>query len=1019
MRLPEHAAFVWDAIGSEKSRRDPAGGLPRIKPESGISVPAPKNPMRTQTLTSTMVATLLGVAASHATIVPFAEYHLGEAGSLGSSNKPQDSSGHGRHIGDDISGGDATTGNASFHPNATGSTAYLDTSNSGNQGWYSNGTFNTLPTDNFAFGVFARAASMESTNGDVFTVGGSTGALKLSLEGNGWAGSCHNVAWIGPGGGASGSFTANTWVHLAMIRSGGTTTFYIDGVAQSGTFGGTPVNSSPHISVQPGGGAYFDGNLDEARVVTFGTGETTANILSALQQGVTPTSLVNVGFNAIFNSASLSTDEESYFRLGGAVEDLATITNSLSVAGTAPKHRIHITQEGEIPVGTYPLIDYNGTIGGLGFAGLELAPLPGRITGTLVNNTDDSTIDLVITGSEPGNITWKGSGGGTWDVEGAANFVFSGTSTPTAFYAGDYVLMDDTSATATITVAQTVTPSTLSINSSSRNYSFSGAAIGGSASIEKFGTSTLTFTNPNTHSGENYFDAGTIRVGDGGSTGSLGSGPVTNNATLIINRTGTLEMLNAISGTGAIEKLGAGTLILGGDSSFSGPLTLTEGSIASGNSNCLGDIAGSTTVAAGATLDIFTGGFGDEPILIQGDGVDGLGAVVNSAIAGKLDGMQHLTLLGDTTVGGPGRWDIRGEGSTLDGNFKFTKIANNQVSLVLTTVSVKDMEVNSGLLSFEYGTVVNDSNPGSITVNGGTLGFGSFGNPITCSKPIVLNGGGMNTTWNGNDGSATVASTVELAASTNTINVQGGSTITLTGAVSGIGSLQKTDSGTLDLTVASSYEGDTTVTDGTLSLAASGLADASIVRLGSSATLQLGFDGTDTVDALFINGVQQAAGVYGSSHPSGRFAGTGTLTVTTGPTATAYQSWETDNGIAGAGGTADSDGDGIPNGIEFVIGGDPSGPGSESSSLLPTGTKDSTHLVIVFRRTDASIADVPAVQYGSSLNGWTPAQNGVSGVVIEEANDFYGNGIDRVTVRLPLGLTANGKLFARLAVEIP
>ena len=805
-----------------------------------------------------------------------------------------------------------------------------------------------------------------------------------------------------------------------MIRSGGITTFYIDGVAQEGTFGGTPVNNNPHVSVQPGGGAYFDGNLDEARVVTFSPGETTAKILAALQQGVTPTSLVNVGFNAIFNSANLSTDEDSYFRLGGAVEDLATISNSLSVvAGTAPKHRIHITQEGEIPVGTYPLIDYSGTIGGLGFAGLELAPLPGRITGTLVNNTEDSTIDLVITGSEPGNITWKGSGGGNWEVEGATNFVFSGTSTPTAFYAGDYVLMDDTATTSTITVAATVTPSTLSINNSTKDYSFSGAGIGGSASIEKFGTGALTFTNANTHSGENYFDAGTVRVGNGGGSGALGSGPVNNNATLIINRTGTLEMLNAISGSGSIQKLGAGKLTLGGNSSFTGSLTLTEGIIASANENSLGDIAGSTTVAAGATLDIFTGGFGDEPIFIQGAGVDGNGAVVNSAVAGKLDGMQHLTLLGDTTVGGPGRWDIRGNGSTLDGNFKFTKIANNQVSLVLTTVSVKDIEVTSGLLSFEYGTVVNNDNPGTITVSGGTLGFGSFGNPITCSKPIVLNGGGMNTTWNDDQGSATIASTVALAAVDNSINVQGTATITLGGAVSGSGALHKTGTGTLALTAASSYAGNTTVWDGTLSLAATGLADAATVFLGSTSTLQLGFTGTDTVDKLFINGVQQAAGVYGSSHASGRFAGTGTLTVTTGPTATSYQSWETDNGISGAGGTADSDNDGIANGIEFVIGGDPSGPGSDSSSLLPTGTKDGTHLVIVFRRTDASVGDAPAVQYGSALSGWTPAQNGVNGVVIEEANDFHGNGIDRVTVRLPLGLAANGKLFARLAVGIP
>jgi autotransporter-associated beta strand protein len=975
--------------------------------------------MRTPTLTSTVVATLLGVAASRATIVPYAEFHLGEAGSLGDSNKPQDGSGHGRHIGADINGGESASASASFHPNAIGSTAYLDTAMNGNQGWYSGGTFSSLQTDNFAFGVFARAASIGDTNGDVFTVGGSTGSLKLSLEGNGWAGSCHNVAWIGPGGGASGSFTADTWVHLAMIRSGGTTTFYIDGVAQDGTFGGTPVNDSPHVSVQPGGGAYFDGHLDEARVVTFSPGESTANILAALQQGVTPTSLVDVGPTAIFHAANLSTDQESYFRLGGAVEDLATVPTLSVVAGTAAKHKIHITQEGEIPIGTYPLIDYSGSIGGLGFAGLELAPLPGRITGTLVNNTVDSTIDLVIDGSEAGDLTWTGSGGATWNVEGNSNWVFTGTSTPTPFYAGDVARMDDSAATSTITVGATVTPSTLSITNDVKHYTFSGAAIGGSAIIEKFGPGTVTFTNPNSHSGENYFDAGTIRVGDGGSSGALGSGPITNNATLVINRTGTLEMLNTISGSGTIQKLGSGKLILGGNSSFMGAFTLTEGIVSSANANSLGDIAGSTTVASGATLDIFTGGFGDEPIFIEGQGVDGLGAIVNSAIAGKLDGLQHLTLTGDTTVGGPGRWDIRGGGSTLDGNFKFTKIANNQVSMVLTTVSVKDLEVNSGMVSFEYGTVVNNSNPGTITVNGGTLGFGSFGNPITCSKPIVLNGGGINTTWNDGQGNATIASTVELAAIDNTINVQGTATITLDGAVSGGGALHKTGPGALVLTTGSSYEGNTTVWDGTLSLAASGLADDATVFLSSTAILQLGFTGTDTVDRFFINGVQLPAGVYDSSHASGRLAGSGTLTVTTGPAATAYETWETENGIEGVGSGVDSDGDGIPNGIEFVIGGDPSGPGSDSNGLLPTGTKDATHLVIVFRRTDASIGDAPAVQYGTALDAWTPAANNTNDVVVEETNDFYGTGIDRVTVRLPIALAANGKLFARLAVEIP
>jgi hypothetical protein len=49
-----------------------------------------------------------------------------------------------------------------------------------------------------------------------------------------------------------------------------------------GRKGVTPVINTPHLSVDPGGFVYFDGHLDEARVVTFTSGESTANILNTL-----------------------------------------------------------------------------------------------------------------------------------------------------------------------------------------------------------------------------------------------------------------------------------------------------------------------------------------------------------------------------------------------------------------------------------------------------------------------------------------------------------------------------------------------------------------------------------------------------------------------------------------------------------------------------------------------------------------------------------------------------------------
>lgn len=137
------------------------------------------------------------------------------------------------------------------------------------------------------------------------------------------------------------------------------------------------------------------------------------------------------------------------------------------------------------------------------------------------------------------------------------------------------------------------------------------------------------------------------------------------------------------------------------------------------------------------------------------------------------------------------------------------------------------------------------------------------------------------------------------------------------------------------------------------------------------------------------------------------------------PLEESYGAWETTNGIAGAGSAEDSDGDGIPNGIEFVIGGDPSGPDSDSNNLLPTTTVDEQYVTFEFRRTDEAAAYNPLVEYGSTLTGWTEAEGGVDGVVIAEDNGFFGMGIDRVRVQIPRALAIGSKLFARLRVEIP
>lgn len=232
--------------------------------------------------------------AAHAAVTVIHEYHLGEAGSLGANNLPLDSVGSSNFT-NEISGSSASVGTVGV--SAPGSTAYIDTSSATNTGWFG-ADFSAVPTDNFAIGVYARAATINT--GDIFTTGGGSplGAFKLSMGTNGWAASAHGVAWIGTANGIVGSFTANQWVHLALVRQGGTTNFYIDGVSQ-GTYGGAPQNNGSHISVAPGGGAFFDGHIDEARVVTFTVSDSAADVLNTLQAVPEPSSIVLLGLGGL------------------------------------------------------------------------------------------------------------------------------------------------------------------------------------------------------------------------------------------------------------------------------------------------------------------------------------------------------------------------------------------------------------------------------------------------------------------------------------------------------------------------------------------------------------------------------------------------------------------------------------------------------------------------------------------------------------------------------------------------
>ena len=97
--------------------------------------------------------------------------------------------------------------------------------------------------------------------------------------------------------------------------------------------------------------------------------------------------------------------------------------------------------------------------------------------------------------------------------------------------------------------------------------------------LQKTGAGTLALTGANTYVDPTTIAAGTLQIGAGGTTGTPGTGAITNNATLAFNRSDALAVANVISGTGALTHAGTGTTTLTGAVSYSGATNVNAGTL--------------------------------------------------------------------------------------------------------------------------------------------------------------------------------------------------------------------------------------------------------------------------------------------------------------------------------------------------------------------------------------------------------------------------------------------------------
>jgi fibronectin-binding autotransporter adhesin len=751
-------------------------------------------------------------------------------------------------------------------------------------------------------------------------------------------------------------------------------------------------------------------------------------------------------------NAALGAAQTSVFRAG---LDIPTVTGTFSVAAG---HQVQVVQPaGGFTVGSYNLLTLPA--GSSVSAGdFTLKTLPRGTTGALEIDTSGATPVLKLTVSEvtiPSALFWTGAvAGGVWDVDTTDNWSYE--SAPSGYLDGDEVVFDDT-VTGTTSVALNVQVLPFSVkvdNDGTHPYSITGTgAINGAGTFTKLGAGTLTLGTANGYAGATSINGGTVTLGSNTALGSAsagtmvlldakldvngmniggeplsldgsggdGMGVLVNNSATAAAATGTITLsgtvtiggsggytLGTITGGGSLVKIGAGQVTTSSGFGFTGTFTLDEGQWTIMGGNTLGSCS-ETIINDGGNLRCvgdnrpFGGGASDaDKITInQGgtlstpDGSCHLGALV-------FDGG---TLTAETIRTDWANYNFDGTVSTA-GTGKTSYITGGNVTVSKTGGT--NFEIGSGDTLEIASKIDGDtgaSDTGLIKNGPGTLALTADN---TYDSPTTVNAGTLKLAGSLRNTSAvtvaTGASITGTGAAHGSVAVQAGATVAPGGAAP-VGTLtcgSATMAGTFQCQLDGAncdtlaVTGALDLTGGTIALSTINAPTAPVLVLASAASIT----GTPTITGTV---------------PAGYTLQTTATQVRLMSATAGFSGWIGGFGLAAADQDLDddADADGLDNGIEYVLGGNPATVSDVAK--LPQGVRSGGNFVFTFDRVVASETPDIALsfQHGDTLTSWTTVSLESANppqVAITRSGD---NLTDHIVVTIPASGT---RLFGRLKV---